>query len=520
MGGAMEEQEYPMFVSDRPPGSPLEFTVEINTPNELALDTVVETWRQVEGVGLVGHFGVVDSTSVGKYYRALVRVVRIYSDVYLPPMPGYQVKICSVRNVNWALRFDGMDRKIAIGVMSNGMPAYANVDFLSGVKGAHLNIAGISGVATKTSYALFLLYSLFQNAAGKNSRGILFNVKGDDLLYLDKPNTRLSEEQKKAYADLRLPCGPFEDVAYHGVKGALWTLREFAQRDLMRHMFAGEDQTGVLEFALDRVVENLRDAAKVSEGPGLVVESKKQGSRRCLTLSELVDFFEAEDAGEKSEWFENVATGTRRALVRRLTGVCAQIDSLVGEEGRFDPFEGQLNVVDVHNLTDRARTFVIGSVLKTVFVARESMPDGFPTTYLMVDELNKYAPREGGGAIKAMLLDLAERGRSLGMVLVGAEQTASQVEERVVGNSALRVVGRMESAEASREMYAWLGESLRKRATLLQPGTMIVSQPEVPVPLVVTFPFPAWATRRSEVAERGGVGKRDLGPELPAEGEK
>jgi DNA helicase HerA-like ATPase len=130
---------------------------------------------------------------------------------------------------------------------------------------------------------------------------------------------------------------------------------------------------------------------------------------------------------------------------------------LIGDDGRFDPFEGQLNVVDIHHLTDRARTFVLGSVLKTVFVARETMPDHFPTTYLMVDELNKYAPREGGGAIREMLLDLAERGRSLGMVLVGAEQTASQVEERVVGNCALRVVGRMESAEVARELYGWLG---------------------------------------------------------------
>ena len=83
---------------------------------------------------------------------------------------------------------------------------------------------------------------------------------------------------------------------------------------------------------------------------------------------------------------------------------------------------------------------------------------------------------------------------------MGAEQTASQVEERVVGNAALRVVGRMESAEVSRELYGWLTQSLRQRATLLQPGTMIVSQPEVPVPLVVSFPFPAWATRRSEVS--------------------
>ncbi|MFE2267151.1 hypothetical protein [Streptomyces griseosporeus] len=30
---------------------------------------------------------------------------------------------------------------------------------------------------------------------------------------------------------------------------------------------------------------------------------------------------------------------------------------------------------------------------------------------------------------------------------------------------------------------------------------MFVSQPEIPVPLAVEFPFPAWATRLSEVAD-------------------
>jgi hypothetical protein len=29
---------------------------------------------------------------------------------------------------------------------------------------------------------------------------------------------------------------------------------------------------------------------------------------------------------------------------------------------------------------------------------------------------------------------------------------------------------------------------------------MIVSQPELPIPLVVQFPFPAWATRSAEAA--------------------
>jgi hypothetical protein len=30
---------------------------------------------------------------------------------------------------------------------------------------------------------------------------------------------------------------------------------------------------------------------------------------------------------------------------------------------------------------------------------------------------------------------------------------------------------------------------------------MFVSQPQIPVPLAVEFPFPAWATRRSECAQ-------------------
>ena len=62
---------------------------------------------------------------------------------------------------------------------------------------------------------------------------------------------------------------------------------------------------------------------------------------------------------------------------------------------------------------------------------------------MVLDELNKYAPREGSSPIKEVLVDVSERGRSLGIVLVGAQQTASEVEGRIVSNAALRVVGRL-----------------------------------------------------------------------------
>ena len=116
----------------------------------------------------------------------------------------------------------------------------------------------------------------------------------------------------------------------------------------------------------------------------------------------------------------------------------------------------------------------------------------------MLDELNKYAPIHGNTALKEMLLDLAERGRSLGLILLGAEQTASEVEPRVVSNCSVRVTGRLESAESEKDHYGWLRGTLRERACLIQPGTMIVQQPELPTPLLIRFPFPAWATRAQE----------------------
>ena len=90
------------------------------------------------------------------------------------------------------------------------------------------------------------------------------------------------------------------------------------------------------------------------------------------------------------------------------------------------------------------------------------------------------------------------------MILIGAQQTASEVERRVIANSSLRVAGRLDSAEAGRPEYAFLPTAHRQRATILKPGTMILSQPELPVPLVLEFPFPAWATRPDEVGEEPG----------------
>jgi DNA helicase HerA-like ATPase len=86
------------------------------------------------------------------------------------------------------------------------------------------------------------------------------------------------------------------------------------------------------------------------------------------------------------------------------------------------------------------------------------------------------------------------------MILIGAEQTASEVERRVIANSAFRVVGRLDTAEAQRGEYGFLPAVTRSRASILKPGSMILQQPHIPVPIQVRFPFPSWATRADEAA--------------------
>ena len=70
------------------------------------------------------------------------------------------------------------------------------------------------------------------------------------------------------------------------------------------------------------------------------------------------------------------------------------------------------------------------------------------------------------------------------------------------------------AAEARRDEYGWLPPLQRQRATILKPGSMYVHQPRLPVPLLVEFPFPAWATRSAEA----DVGRGALDPDTAFDG--
>jgi uncharacterized protein len=528
------------------PATPLEFWVGVGEGAYLQLDDVVVVDRVLpdgQPLRIAGVVSQVRATHEGARMdsdvflvaagvlpaqvseAAQVQATRFEPEIFVPPLPGEEVRKATGAERDEALLFTQMRRQLPAGLSRDDEPFVLNLEFLDGTRGAHVNISGVSGVATKTTYATFLLYSLFHSgvlgAEAANTKALIFNVKGEDLLFLDHTNVDLADDQPARYARLGLPAAPFGSVAFFAppvrddpnaspdvasrqrdVTSFFWTIDEFCRQELLPFLFAdAEDDRQQYTMVVHNVVARLRQTAEPVGDGAVAIDG--QVVRTFDDLVELID--DKVDPDGHDQWAGRaIGAGTVNAFLRRLHGARPHLRRLIRADvarpgaHAVDFDRAQVAVVDLHNLNDRAKRFVVGVVLRRAFERKERSGQARPLQFVVLDELNKYAPREGSSPIKEILLDVAERGRSLGIILIGAQQTASEVERRIVANSAIRVVGRLDSAEAARGEYGFLPPVQRQRATIVKPGTMLVAQPELPIPLVVQFPFPAWATRASE----------------------
>jgi hypothetical protein len=124
-----------------------------------------------------------------RYWTAAV--LRQEPEEPLQPVPLGPVYVASDADVARALRMDpylhsATPTAIPIGLYTSGgleAPVYLDAEFLVGPEAAHLNISGVSGLATKTSAVEFLLAAMFQHFPAQKGRvaAVCFNVKGPDL---------------------------------------------------------------------------------------------------------------------------------------------------------------------------------------------------------------------------------------------------------------------------------------------------------------------------------------------------
>jgi DNA helicase HerA-like ATPase len=476
---------------------------------------------------VIGHDGTPAGAGFASTDRAEIRlytaaVLRQVPDEPLQPVPMGQVFLATEEDVAIALRMDGYLREgshtgIPVGVYRAGgtdSPIYLDADFLLGPEAAHLNITGVSGLATKTSAVEWLLASIF--AHFPESKGsvaaVCFNVKGPDLCFLDQPG-RIEDSDRVLYEKMNVPAQPFENVRYfapYNAKGfslntlrsnealldnvspLTWGLREVLQ--FAEVLLNKDDVDAKADALIDFIKERVIDRDFSDERLGTT-------RYRVQSFSDLDKWFRdvlrAMEASDDQSWRTH-HVATIRKVRNRLSNISTRCAGLVTDDGTvsdlpFGNFEDRaVYVVDVANLEEDAQDLIFARVVSKLREHLERRDLGVKHVVVFVDELNKYAPSDGHDTyVRKMLLDIAERGRYLGLVLFSAQQFRSQVHRRVVGNSGTALYGRMDADELATPGYMVLSPAIKTKLATLDKGQLMVRHPHFTQPIFVRFPRPA-----------------------------
>jgi hypothetical protein len=476
---------------------------------------------------VLGHDGLPTLAGFASTERAEIRlytaaVLRQIPEEPLQPVPMGQVFLAEEADVHVALRMDsylkeGANTGIPVGVYRAGgtdAVIYLDADFLLGPEAAHLNITGVSGLATKTSAVEWLLSSLFKHFPEEKGSiaAVCFNVKGPDLCYLDQPG-KVETTDEALYEKLGVEPKPFQKVEYfapYTAKGlALNTFRNneelldnvtpltWGLREVLQYaevLLNKDDIDAKADALIDFITENVVDKEFPADG--------------VLAKNHRVESFADLDA-----WFRDVLQGlekkngeswrthhvaTIRKVRNRLSNISTRCAGLVTDSGAvsdlpFGSFEDKtVYVVDVANLEEDAQDLIFARIVSKLREHLERRDLGVKHLVVFVDELNKYAPGDGPETyVRKMLLDIAERGRYLGLVLFSAQQFRSQVHRRVVGNSGTALFGRMDPDELSTPGYAVLSPATRTKLATLEKGQLMIRHPHFTQPIFVRFPRPA-----------------------------
>jgi uncharacterized protein len=485
---------------------------------------------------VLGHDGDPRASAMAPTERPEVRlytaaVLRQIPEEPLQPVPMGEVFLASDEDVSLALRMDSYTREgartaIPIGLYRSGgmdSPIYLDADFLVGPEAAHLNITGVSGLATKTSAVEFILASLFAHFPERKGSvaAVCFNVKGPDLCYLDQPGD-LDANDLAMYDRLGVPARPFDQVRYfapykanltslntlrsneallHNVTPLTWGLREVLQ--FAEVLLNRDDVDAKADALIDFIKERLLDREYTDTA---VLAGKKY---RVQSFADLEGWFRDVILALEQKGIEGYKThhiATIRKVRNRLSNISLRCAGLVTDDGSvsdlpWGTFEDRaVYVIDVANAEEDAQDLIFARIVSKLREHLERRDLGVSHVVVFVDELNKYAPAEGPDTyVRKMLLDIAERGRYLGLVLFGAQQFRSQVHRRVVGNSGTALFGRMDGDELATPGYAVLSPATRTKLATLAKGDLMVRHPHFTQPIFLKFPRPAVLSGRDGV---------------------
>ena len=530
--------DFQFWLSDDAILSPFDIVrVENKTDDSVTYGVVQDILHITDGTGHLSNyvssdFGNVDTVPMTRRLSlsyAKVSVIHNTKENFMPVFEGSPVYTTDNEDIEIALGLDNIDERTAIpaGLMkaSNNVavPIKYNGDFLIGLEGAHMNISGISGLATKTSYVMFLLKAI-QHKYKDDVAIIVMNVKGDDLLHVHQPNERISDTQRAEWDTLGVPCEPFENVKYlypfRKQKDKLYANTALPTEDLAEQFHAGQAANFVYTFEHD--IDKVDMLFANVDDPNYTIESilnyidygpEFRGDLSWDNFKDKLKDFCSKGSSKNNNSSILIQSWQRfRRLINNSINDDVFVNAISSARDQHQVYlsdevlninGGEMMVVDIAGITEQLQCLVFGDIIRSVYSLkhgdfdpdeRKSKKPVPKRVIIFVDELNKYAPSTSSknSPLLANLLDITERGRSEGVVLFSAEQFRSAIHERIKGNCGTNVYGRTNAIEVSRPDYKFVPTVYANMMTRLKKGDLILHHPVFKTLLKIQFPFPSY----------------------------
>lgn len=472
------------------------------------------------------------------YTYAQVSILSVAPSALTPPCERSKVYLADQAEAATAYGADDIaeGNALSTGLIKNGGaqlagPGAIDLDYLLGVNGGHLNVNGSAGRGTKSSFLMYMVrmlldYARKQEVSSASRRQIvpiILNVKNFDLFYIDCPNKRfkpdvhltdwqlLGVEQpapfqkvsffapQQAKVNLPVPTGRDEEV-----KAYSWGLKDIVDRGLFRYLFPDEDTNDANFSALTLALEDFLTTER-SQGDSSIVRTLNPEAPK--TFKALLDWIEKQSSNDEVALPGHHANTWKKLWRRLFRQVYESNGVLRREESTGQPLDmiqaktSDPIVVDLFSLAamPEMQRFVVATILRQLVEARTGTKAIRGLVYTVVlDELNRFAPKGARDPITQLIEMVAAEMRSQGIILLGAQQQASRVSEKVIENSAIRALGQTGSLELGMPIWKFLTASARERAMNLRPEEKLVIQATFRQPMLVRIPFPAWAMNPDE----------------------
>lgn len=481
---------------------------------------------------------------VGMNY-VTAKVVCNTENIYIPLQSNAKVMLATAEEINYALGLNDIRNPLICGYleMYEGtkdcekvtLPVNLNSKFIIGPEGAHLNISGISGLASKTSYAMFLLKAIQDSYMKKDPKNededsvafVLFNVKGKDLLAIDQLNDfsdernpeKARKETLEKYEKLGLSAEPFKNVQYYYPYSIPKT------RHWNTYMTPEEVEDNVKKKKakkfkyvykydkenLDLMFANIDDSTQTMESIISYIMSGQGKFNQVSDWQEFLDAVKEKCSTETSGKDKEIPVASWRKFYRIINKSITD-NKIFARDVREDDGEtrigdalkyikkNEVHVIDIAKLSEDKQAYVFGDAIRTIYdlqlgqYAGEEGVNPPSRVVIFIDELNKYASKETpkNSPILRQVLDVAERGRSLGVVLFAAEQFRSAIHDRVTGNCSTHAYGRTNSIEVTKSDYKSIPSVYKTMMTRLKQGEYIIQNPIFRSLLNIKFPKPIY----------------------------